>query len=159
MLKSRFAGSREGRAYYHGQFLSRGVSPERLVLDAFVDYDACRDRYQAIDISLDTIPHSGGASGWDPLWQGVPLVTLDADRFCSRWGSLYVDLFGHPEWSAKSEAEYVAIAADLASDVSRLAAWRPGMRERFAGLSWSAAVASIEQIYREIVRDAGAAQS
>jgi hypothetical protein len=156
MLKSRLAATREGRAYYHDQFSRRSVSPERLVLDGFTDYEISRQCYADIDISLDTFPHSGGASSWDPLWQGVPLVTLGADRFCSRWGTQYVSSFGHPEWAVTAEAEYIAVAVELARDIRRLADWRGRLRDQLDGLSWSAWVQDLERIYREIVAEAAA---
>jgi predicted O-linked N-acetylglucosamine transferase (SPINDLY family) len=73
--------------------------------------------YNRLDIALDTIPFNSGTTAFDALWMGVPIVALEGNRVCGRMASSIVTALGHPEWSAKSEDEYVAIVRTLANDV------------------------------------------
>jgi len=73
--------------------------------------------YDRMDIALDTIPFNSGTTAFDALWMGVPLVALEGSRVCGRMASSVVKALGRPEWSAKSEEEYVSIVCALAKDV------------------------------------------
>jgi protein O-GlcNAc transferase len=66
----------------------------------------------------------------DTLWMGVPLVTLAGDRFSSRMGVTILTNAGLSELIAADEAQYVEIAAALASDDGRLRSLRHNLRER-----------------------------
>jgi predicted O-linked N-acetylglucosamine transferase (SPINDLY family) len=50
----------------------------------------------------------------------------------SRMTASMLDAIGHPEWVARSEAEYVEKVAALAGDVEQRKALRPAQRERMA---------------------------
>lgn len=73
--------------------------------------------YDRFDIALDTIPFNSGTTALDALWMGVPLVALEGDRVCGRMASSIVTAVGHPEWSARTEEEYVSLVCVLARDV------------------------------------------
>jgi protein O-GlcNAc transferase len=60
----------------------------------------------------------------------VPLVTLAGDRFSSRMGVTILTNAGLSELIAADEAQYVEIAAALASDDGRLRSLRHNLRER-----------------------------
>ena len=68
----------------------------------------------------------------DALWMGVPVVSLVGDRYASRLGATLLNAVGHPEWTARSEEEYVEKVVELARDVERRKALRYGQRERMA---------------------------
>lgn len=85
--------------------------------------------YHGIDIALDTFPYHGTTTTCEALWMGRPVVTLLGDRHASRVGASLLTAVGHPEWIARSEAEYVAIAVRLASDRGRLAEISDGLRD------------------------------
>jgi protein O-GlcNAc transferase len=86
--------------------------------------------YNQIDIALDPFPSNGGTTSMDTLWMGVPLVTLAGDRFSSRMGVTILTNAGLSELIAADEAQYVEIAAALASDDGRLRSLRHNLRER-----------------------------
>ena len=60
---------------------------------------------------------------------GRPVVTLAGDRHSSRVGASLLGAVGKAEWVARTEAEYVAIAARLAADRQRLAKESAGLRD------------------------------
>ena len=65
-------------------FLDQGLSPDRLILRPPSPYRELLEEYADIDVMLDTFPATGGATSYEALWQGVPVVTLRGDRWLSR---------------------------------------------------------------------------
>jgi predicted O-linked N-acetylglucosamine transferase (SPINDLY family) len=57
------------------------------------------------------------------------VVTLAGDRHSSRVGASLLTAIGRSEWIANSPADYVRIAASLASDPGRRDCLRAGLRE------------------------------
>ncbi len=61
---------------------------------------------------------------------GVPTLTLAGDSLLSRQGASLLTAAGLPEWVATTEAEYVAKAIAIATDLPRLADLRAGLRQQ-----------------------------
>ena len=93
-------------------------------------HDAMLAEYGDIDIALDPMPFSGGATTCDALWMGVPVVTLHGSRFASNHTVSHLNAAGLPELVAAHPDEYVDICARLASDVPALDRLRTGLREQ-----------------------------
>ena len=89
-------------------------------------------RYQRIDIALDTFPFNGATTTLDAAWMGVPVVTLRGASPLQRAGASIMMNLGLPELVAPSEDVFVAQAVALASDLNRLRALRAGLRQRLA---------------------------
>ena len=64
---------------------------------------------------------------------GVPLVTLAGKAALSRTGVTLLSNLGLRELVAETPAQYVQIAASLASDIPRLAQLRETLRQRLQG--------------------------
>ncbi len=88
--------------------------------------------HASIDIALDTFPFNGHTTVCDALWMGVPSVMMEGDRYSSRFGGSGLVTLGLQEWIARDADEYVAIAANIAGDLPRLAELRRTLRERLA---------------------------
>lgn len=86
--------------------------------------------YADVDIALDPVPYNGGTTTLQAMWMGVPVVVKAGNNFVSRMGASFMQAAGLGEWVAQSDAEYVAIAAKMASDRQALLALKQGMRER-----------------------------
>lgn len=85
-------------------------------------------QYAKIDIALDTYPYHGTTTTCEALYQGVPVVTLAGDRHASRVGISLLHAIGHPEWVAHTPEQFASIAASLATDTTKLAHLRAGLR-------------------------------
>jgi len=93
-----------------------GLPADRVELSAHLDSHAEHMlAYNQVDVALDTFPYHGTTTTCEALLMGVPVVTLAGDRHAARVGISLLSAAGHPEWVASSKAEYVSIAAGLAS--------------------------------------------
>ncbi|MGD9724140.1 MAG: tetratricopeptide repeat protein [Pirellulales bacterium] len=113
-------------------FASRGIDTARITLaDRRPRLDYLR-LIASADIALDPFPFNGHTTTCDALWQGVPVVTLAGETYVQRFGSSAHINLGLEDLIARTEDEYVDIAARLAGNLPRLTALRAGLRERMA---------------------------
>jgi len=82
-----------------------------------------------VDISLDTWPYCGGNTIAEPIWQGVPVVTLKGNRFSGRYGASLVAASGCPELISGTPGEYVNLAVRLSEQPDRLDYYRANLRK------------------------------
>ena len=120
-------------------FQQRGIAPDRVEFIAYYpppeshrgeSSDEFLRRYARIDIALDPFPYNGMTTTCDALWMGVPVVALIGATPISRASFSLLSNVGLPELAARSEEEYVALAASLAGDLPRLAGLRATLRAR-----------------------------
>jgi predicted O-linked N-acetylglucosamine transferase (SPINDLY family) len=107
-----------------------GIAPRRVQFAGFVPIESYFDLYHRIDMALDTFPCGGGTTTCDALWMGVPVVSLLGQTAVGRGGLSILSNIGLPELVARSEDEYVRIAAELAHDLPRLSHLRSTLRPR-----------------------------
>jgi predicted O-linked N-acetylglucosamine transferase (SPINDLY family) len=88
--------------------------------------------FAEIDLSLDPFPHNGGASTWESLYMGVPVITKLGETAGGRLGGAIMTAVGFAEFVAADENEYIAIARDWANRPDDLTALRRDMRGRLA---------------------------
>jgi predicted O-linked N-acetylglucosamine transferase (SPINDLY family) len=149
------AGDPLARDRLAGAFAARGVSEAQLDFRPRLPLAKFLALHQEIDLALDPFPYNGGATSCHSLWMGVPFVTLAGDRYMARMGTSLLEAAGLGEFVARTPEEYVALAARLARDRSRLAATRATLRERLAASPLMNApefVRSVERAYRDMWR-------
>jgi protein O-GlcNAc transferase len=79
-----------------------------------VEHDAFLAAYDRIDIALDVFPYSGGTMTMEALWQGVPVVACDGDRWAARTSRSLPYAAGLAAWCSSDRAAYVERAIALA---------------------------------------------
>ena len=111
------------------RFAAYGITPDQLLMGGTLasaeDHLAA---YHKVDIALDTFPYPGVTTSVEALWMGVPVLSLQGDRFLSRTAGSIAHNAGLPDWVAADEDDYVAKAVTFASDLERLARLRAGLR-------------------------------
>ena len=110
-----------------------GVEPSRLALLGRAPHEEFLATYARIDVALDTFPYNGGTTTSEALWQGVPVLSFDGDRWASRTSRSLLLAAGLSDWVMPGLDGYVARAIELASDPAtpaRLAGLRAGFRDR-----------------------------
>lgn len=114
-------------------FLRHGVASHRIEFDPFRPRHDYLAWFSGIDIVLDTCPASGGLSLLEPLWMGVPVVTLAGGWAGARQGASVLAALGLHDCIATDLPGYVRAASALAADLPALAALRQGLRARMQG--------------------------
>ncbi len=132
LLKFKHMESPDIREPISASLSAHGVDSGRVDFEGHSPHKELLDRYNAIDIALDTFPYSGGLTTCEALWMGVPVVTFPAETFASRHSLAHLSAAGLTEYVASDLSGYVRLAAELAGDQSRLAHERAGLRERVA---------------------------
>jgi predicted O-linked N-acetylglucosamine transferase (SPINDLY family) len=131
LVKSIAGADAATREHLLGQFESRGVDPSRVQLFGFVpDQSQHLAMYRDVDIALDTFPYNGTTTTLDSLLMGVPVVTLSGYNHAGRVGASLLTQIGIPEFIARTDDEYVAMAVDLAGNPGRVAALHGSLRQR-----------------------------
>jgi len=110
-------------------FSGHGVDPDRL---EFGFTSPIHRAFEQIDIYLDTFPHNNGTTLVEALWCGLPVVTMVDRPPFGCIGQAMLTQAGLEGWIAKTEGEYLRIAADLAGDIDRLEEIRLNQRDRIA---------------------------
>lgn len=116
-------------------FVSRGIAAQRIELRGPSFHPDLLKEYADIDIALDPFPFTGGLTSCEALWMGVPVITWPQNRVVSRQTHAFVHQIGLPQLSARSAADYVHRAVELATDGQQLARLRASMRARMQASS------------------------
>jgi len=113
------------------RFVINGVDEERIDLyPADIELSAHLNRYELIDIALDTFPYNGTTTTCEALWMGVPVVTMFGDRHAGRVGANILKRIGQGGCVAESLDGYVSTAVQLSSCITVLEQIRSGLREQ-----------------------------
>lgn len=99
-----------------------GVDPGRLVFADRVPLDRHLARHRCADLFLDTFVYNAHTTASDALWAGLPVVTKLGKSFAARVGGSLLHALDLPELVTGTEADYEALALDLARNPARLAA-------------------------------------
>jgi predicted O-linked N-acetylglucosamine transferase (SPINDLY family) len=121
------------RADVSHRIAGRGVDPARIrILDPTASIADHLRVYEQADIALDTCPYHGTTTTLEALWMGVPVVTLAGTLHAGRVGVSLLTALGLQDLIAADQADYVKIAAGLATDETKRAELRRTLRPRMA---------------------------
>jgi tetratricopeptide (TPR) repeat protein/glycosyltransferase involved in cell wall biosynthesis len=111
------------------QMQAQGVAASRVFFDPprHTDY---LDWFDDVDILLDSFPSNGGLSLLEPLWMGVPAVTLAGAWAGARQGASILHSAGLEHLVAASVDQFVTLAVSLATDRSALLRHREQLRSQ-----------------------------
>ena len=151
LVKGKIFDHAEGRTMVAERLVRCGIPAARVEMRGFSrGYLA---EYGDVDIALDPFPYTGGITTCEALSMGVPVVTLAGASHGARFGASLLTNAHLPELVAQTPADYVRIAAGLASDPATLRALRMNLRTmlRHAPLTDAAGyVHDVEDAYRSI---------
>ncbi len=131
------------------RFAAHGLDPARIDLVGSTSRAEHLATFNRVDICLDPFPQNGGASTWEALQMGVPVVAKLGNSLPGRAAGAILSAIGLPDWVADSAEDYGDIAA--CHDFGELAALRRDLPARIAA---SAAgnparyAAAVEAAYR-----------
>jgi hypothetical protein len=133
LLRNRALDEAGNRDALVARFAALGIGTDRLLLDGGAEHEAFLRDYERVDVALDSFPYNGGTTTAEALWQGVPMLTCNGDRWAGRTSRSLLDAGGLSEWVAADIPGFIAAAIRLATaadTADRLAALRAGMRAR-----------------------------
>jgi predicted O-linked N-acetylglucosamine transferase (SPINDLY family) len=154
LIKNRTLDVAANRAFLRERFAAAGIAPERLLLEGPAEHFAFLEAYARVDVALDTFPYNGGTTTVEALWQGVPVLAFDGDRWAARTSRSVLVGARMEGWVEPDRGAYVARAAALANDPAtpaRLAALRGAMRDRLRAAPICDAAGycrDVERVYR-----------
>jgi len=145
--------SKWNREYVRDQFVRRNINPNRLILEGPAEHFDFLQYYNRIDVALDAFPYNGGTTTMEAIWQGVPVLTFQGDRWASRTSQslLHNTHLGH--YVTSNIAGLINCAQELAHDPAtptRLKQLRKQMRDRLQTSSvcdTQALARHMEQLY------------
>jgi protein O-GlcNAc transferase len=115
---------------------SHGILQDRVELrdsSSTPDWSAHMAYYDRLDIALDPVGAMGGVTTTcDALWMAVPIIAMQGDRVASRATAAMLTALGHPDWIARSEAEYADKVVALARDKEQRKMLRQSQRSLMA---------------------------
>lgn len=107
----------------------RGVDPDRLVFADRPPIEEHLARQRLADLFLDTGYYNAHTTTNDALWAGLPVLTRPGRQFAARVAASLLNAVDMPELIVKDDAEYEALALELARDPDRLSALRAKLAE------------------------------
>jgi predicted O-linked N-acetylglucosamine transferase (SPINDLY family) len=134
-------------------FEAHGIAPDRLSCSGRAPHYDFLAAYADVDVALDPFPYNGGTTTMEALWQGVPVLCFDGDRWAARQGVSLLRNAGLPQFAAPDLPTYIHTAVALAQDPEPLAALRSNLRHHLqnAPVCNSAAFARhMESLYRNM---------
>lgn len=117
-------------------FVGQGGSGERRHCSGRSSHFDFLEAYGEMDVALDPFPYNGGTTTSEALWQGVPVICFDGDRWAARQGVSLLRAAGLEEFAAANLGGYLEMAVGWANEAVKwggLAALREGMRGRLLG--------------------------
>ncbi|HZW34860.1 MAG TPA: tetratricopeptide repeat protein [Isosphaeraceae bacterium] len=109
--------------------------------------------HHRIDLGLDPLPCNGGTTTMNAFWMGVPTLTLVGETVVGRAGWSQLCNLDLKELAAETPEQFVALAAQLASDLPRLQELRSTLRQRMVQsplMDANRFTRHVEQAYREM---------
>jgi hypothetical protein len=158
MLKNTCLDDPSNRMALILKFAVFGIRADRLILERPAPHYQFLKAYRRVDIALDTFPYSGGTTTMEALWQGVPVLAYNGDRWASRTSLSLLRAAGLANWEMRRPEDYVKRAIELARSPKTpgmLATLRNGIRERLlaSGACDSAGLCrELEEHYKKIAR-------
>jgi protein O-GlcNAc transferase len=132
LLRNRALSDASNRADFLARFAANGIDAVRLTLEGGGEHLDFLRSYDRIDIALDAFPYNGGTSTAEALWQGVPLLSFNGDRWASRTSRSILMAAGLGCWGAEDQQGFEAMATRLGLAPEPLAASRAGQRAQVA---------------------------
>ena len=100
----------------------RGLNPRRLVFAKQIALPEHLARHRLADLFLDTVPCNAHTTASDALWAGLPVLTRMGESLTARVAASLLNAMGLPELITNTEAQYEALAIELATHPAELKA-------------------------------------
>jgi len=135
------------------KFEALGVQSNRISFCGKLAPQEFKRELQKVDLTLDPFPVNGATTTCESLWLGVPVLTIQGQRFMSRAGLSVLSAAGLSRFVAKSADEFIEIAKSLSTNLSGLANVRAELRNQLSEsplLDHRRFARNLENVYRDV---------
>ncbi len=160
MLSNQELKSKWNREWLLDQFVELGIERQRIEIHPPASHFEFLKYYDLIDLSLDTFPYNGGTTTMESIWQGVPVLTFNGDRWVSRTSRSLLLHSPLKAFVANDLQDYIDTAIRIANSLEerqQIAELRLQLRKQLTHSSVCDSVMlarSLEQIYRQLIERA-----
>ncbi len=119
LIDKRF-NEREFKEYFIELFINHGVKKEQLIFEADHSRSDLFEKYNSIDIALDTFPYNGMTTTLESFWMCVPVLTKKGNTFLSKCGESLNITLGLDEWICNDEIDYINKAIYMSKNIDKL---------------------------------------
>ena len=106
--------------YFKGLFFNYSIDHTRLIFESTTNRFDFLNKYNSIDMTLDTFPYAGGTTTLESYWMCVPVLTKTGDYFLSKTTESVNQNIGMQEWICNNENDYVKKAINFSKDLNYL---------------------------------------
>jgi predicted O-linked N-acetylglucosamine transferase (SPINDLY family) len=105
-------------SYFKNFFKNFGAKEKQLYFeDSIPQRTDFLNKYNSIDIALDTFPYNGGTTSFELSKMTVPLLTKKGDSFVSRCGFSINKNLSMEDWIANNNNDYISKAIKFSKDI------------------------------------------
>ena len=119
LIDKRF-NERDFKEYFIKTFINYGVKKEQLIFEGHHSRSNLFNKYNSIDIALDTFPYNGGTTSLESFWMCVPVLTIKGNTFLSKCGESLNITLGLDEWICHDEIDYINKAIYMSKNTDKL---------------------------------------
>ena len=119
LIDKRFK-ERDFKEYFIKLFINHGAKKEQLIFEGYHSRSDLFEKYNSIDIALDTFPYNGGTTSLESFWMCVPVLTKKGNTFLSKCGESLNITLGLDEWICHDEIDYINKAIYMSKNIDKL---------------------------------------
>ena len=108
------------KKYFIKLFLNYGVKNNQLIFEGSCQRNDLLNKYNSIDISLDTFPYNGGTTSLESSWMCVPVLTKKGNSFLSKCSESININIGLEDWICSDNLDYINKATDMCKNTDKL---------------------------------------
>jgi protein O-GlcNAc transferase len=112
-------------------FGDHGVDKERIEFENPSDKNAYFQRFNKIDIALDTFPFTGSTTTHETLMMSIPLISINGNKFAHRSSADVLHFSKLDELIAIDQTDYINKLILLANSPERIIHYKSSIRERY----------------------------
>lgn len=119
LIDKRF-NEKDFKEYFIKLFINHGAKKEQLIFEGDHSRSDLFEKYNSIDIALDTFPYNGGTTSLESFWMCVPVLTKKGNTFLSKCGESLNITLGLDEWICHDEIDYINKAIYMSKNIDKL---------------------------------------
>ncbi len=116
LIRNATLSTTKNKRYIFDKFKEYNIGKDRLILLGRAEHYQFLETYNMIDVALDSFPYNGGTTTTEAIWQGVPVITFDGDRWASRTSKTLLINTHLSEYVRKDLDDYIYFSISLAND-------------------------------------------